>query len=52
MEQDPVAEKQLQGHKGGVTCLAFNPRDKSIASGDSQNVVMVWNLKKSATALK
>jgi WD40 repeat protein len=52
MEQDPVVDRQLQGHKAAVNCISFNPRDKSIATGDNANIVMVWSLKKSATALK
>src|SRR5262249_2592243 len=35
----------LKGHKGGVTCLAFNPADaRQLASGSADKSVIVWDV--------
>lgn len=47
-----MVERQLQGHKSAINCVAFNPKERTIASGDNANVIMIWNLKKTTSALK
>lgn len=41
---DNTISKVLKGHKGSVTCLAFDPRNDYLASVDSFGTVIFWDL--------
>lgn len=38
---EPSLEKQLKGHKNGITALFFSPNDQQIASSSLDNSVLV-----------
>ncbi|HWY87578.1 MAG TPA: hypothetical protein VNX28_12670, partial [Gemmataceae bacterium] len=40
-EQAPTT---LKGHKGTITCLAFAPDGKELASGGKEGVVILWDV--------
>jgi WD40 repeat protein len=35
-------EKTLEGHRGGVTALAFSPDGRFLASGDKNREILIW----------
>ncbi len=39
----------LPGHQGGVTTLAFSHEGNALASGDSQGVIRVWEIRKNSS---
>lgn len=44
-EKKPDVLKKLQGHRGGVSALAFNPKVSVLATGSGNGVVRVWEAK-------
>lgn len=36
--------KKLEGHTESVTCLCFNQAGVNLASGSSDNNILVWNV--------
>jgi hypothetical protein len=49
---DPTLERTFRGHRGAVNALAFNPNTRQLASGGSDNSVMVWNFKPQLRAFR
>ncbi|KAL8130298.1 hypothetical protein V2J09_019453 [Rumex salicifolius] len=41
---DGTFARVLKGHRGSVTCLAFDPNNEYLASADSKGTVIVWEL--------
>ncbi|XP_071444349.1 POC1 centriolar protein homolog A-like [Hetaerina americana] len=50
--EDPSLERHFRGHRGPVTCLAFNPSLKQLASGGKDSTLMLWNFKQSTRAFR
>ncbi|CAK1578684.1 unnamed protein product [Parnassius mnemosyne] len=42
---EPSLEKQLKGHRGGITALFFNPNEQQIASSSLDHSVLLWDLR-------
>ncbi|KAM3968039.1 uncharacterized protein ACR2FA_004901 [Aphomia sociella] len=42
---EPSLEKQLKGHRNGITALFYNPNEKQIASSSLDNSVLLWDLR-------
>ncbi|XP_037297433.1 POC1 centriolar protein homolog A isoform X1 [Manduca sexta] len=42
---EPCLEKQLKGHRNGITALYFSPNEQQIASGSLDNSVLLWDLR-------
>ena len=51
-DDEPVLDRSFRGHKGGVSCLAFSPTTRQLASGSADCSVMVWNFKPQLRAFK
>ena len=51
-DDEPVLDRSFRGHKGGVSCLAFSPTTRQLASGSGDCSVMVWNFKPQLRAFK
>jgi WD40 repeat protein len=49
---DPTLERTFRGHRGAVNALAFNNSMRQLASGGSDNSVMVWNFKPQLRAFR
>ena len=52
LSTDPSLQRTFAGHRGAVTALACSATSPQLASGGSDNSVMVWNLKPSARAFR
>jgi WD40 repeat protein len=44
-ERKPEILKKLEGHRGGVSALAFNPKVSVLATGSGNGVVRLWEVK-------
>jgi WD40 repeat protein len=44
-DRKPAAAPKLEGHRGGVTAIAFGPRGNVIATGAGNGVVRLWDAK-------
>ncbi|KAH9641549.1 hypothetical protein HF086_002236 [Spodoptera exigua] len=42
---EPSLEKQLKGHRNGITALYFSPNEQQIASSSLDNSVLLWDLR-------
>uniref|UniRef100_A0A2A4JJP8 Uncharacterized protein n=1 Tax=Heliothis virescens TaxID=7102 RepID=A0A2A4JJP8_HELVI len=42
---EPSLEKQLKGHRNGITSLFFSPNEQQIASSSLDNSVLLWDLR-------
>lgn len=51
-ELDPKLERSFRGHKKEVNSVSFHPSGEQLASGSSDNMVMVWNFKPSLRRYK
>ncbi|XP_046394759.1 POC1 centriolar protein homolog A [Ischnura elegans] len=50
--EDPSLEHHFRGHRGAVTCLAFNPQLKQLASGGKDSTLMLWNFKQTTRSFR
>ncbi|MBA4189326.1 MAG: hypothetical protein C0467_15120 [Planctomycetaceae bacterium] len=44
-DKKPVVVAKLEGHRGGVSALAFNPKVSVVATGSGNGVVRLWEAK-------
>ena len=44
LSTDPTLERTFTGQRSAVSCLSWAPHLRQLASGGSDNSVMVWNL--------
>ncbi|XP_053599933.2 POC1 centriolar protein homolog A-like [Plodia interpunctella] len=42
---EPSLEKQLKGHRNGITALFYSPNEHQIASSSLDNSVLLWDLR-------
>ncbi|XP_072941502.1 uncharacterized protein Poc1 [Epargyreus clarus] len=42
---EPSLEKQLKGHRNGITALSYSPNEQQIASSSLDNTVLLWDLR-------
>jgi WD40 repeat protein len=52
LSSDPSLEQTLSGHRGAVCSLSFSPSMRQLASGGTDNTVMVWNFKPQMRAFR
>ena len=51
-DRKPEAKVKLEGHRGGVTALAFGPKGALVATGAGNGVVRVWDAKTGELTVK
>lgn len=49
---DPSLERTFRGHKSYVTCVAFSPSLKHLASSSGDHCIMLWNYKPQLRAFR
>lgn len=49
---DPCLERTFRGHKNYITSVAFSPSLRQLASGSSDNTIMLWNFKPQLRAFR
>ncbi|XP_013918628.1 PREDICTED: POC1 centriolar protein homolog B isoform X2 [Thamnophis sirtalis] len=50
--EDPVLIRHFKGHKDAVTCVAFSPNTKVLASSSLDRFLMIWNLRPNTKAFR
>ncbi|XP_061495577.1 POC1 centriolar protein homolog B isoform X2 [Rhineura floridana] len=49
---DPILIRHFKGHKDAVTCVAFNPTTRGLATASLDRFLMIWNLKPNSKAFR
>ncbi|XP_026549419.1 POC1 centriolar protein homolog B isoform X2 [Notechis scutatus] len=49
---DPVLIRHFKGHKDAVTCVAFSPNTKVLATSSLDRFLMMWNLRPNTKAFR
>ncbi|XP_070611905.1 POC1 centriolar protein homolog B isoform X3 [Erythrolamprus reginae] len=50
--EDPVLIRHFKGHKDAVTCVAFSPNTKMLATSSLDRFLMMWNLRPNTKAFR
>ncbi|XP_070803088.1 POC1 centriolar protein homolog B [Pituophis catenifer annectens] len=50
--EDPVLIRHFKGHKDAVTCVAFSPNTKVLATSSLDRFLMIWNLRPNTKAFR
>ncbi|XP_077195115.1 POC1 centriolar protein homolog B isoform X2 [Paroedura picta] len=50
--EDPILIRHFKGHKDAVTCVAFSPNTKVLATSSLDRFLMIWNLRPNAKAFR
>lgn len=45
-------ERHFKGHRDTVTCVAFSPNMKQLATGSMDNCIMMWHFKPQSRAYR
>ncbi|XP_062838870.1 POC1 centriolar protein homolog B isoform X2 [Anolis carolinensis] len=52
LQEDPILLRNFKGHKDAVTCVAFNPTTKALATSSLDRFLMIWNLRPNSRAFR
>uniref|UniRef100_A0ABM5GFG2 POC1 centriolar protein homolog B n=2 Tax=Pogona vitticeps TaxID=103695 RepID=A0ABM5GFG2_9SAUR len=50
--EDPILIRYFKGHKNAVSCVAFNPTTKALATSSLDRFLMIWNLRSNSKAFR
>ncbi|KAJ7329894.1 hypothetical protein JRQ81_016068 [Phrynocephalus forsythii] len=50
--EDPILIRYFRGHKDAVTCVAFNPTTKALATSSLDRFLMIWNLRSNSKVFR